>query len=162
MYAGTVEDSPHDRALSVRRQIIVGQRKMAASKEACVGRKRRGMRGLKNQVAVGIDEHAFLTRVASPQQKNKVFAFAVQELDQRVGEPFPAAPAVAAGAARRHRQCRVQQQDALVGPALQVAVGRNRCARVALDLAQDVAQAGWDRGLGVDRKRQAMRLPGPW
>ena len=60
-----------------------------------------------------------------------------------------------------HRQHRVEQQYALICPALQRAMGRYRLAQIALDFLEDILQRGGRPHTRRHRETQAMGLPRP-
>src|SRR3546814_4614789 len=68
--------------------------------------------------------------VGTPQQKHQALALAVERVDRRIGEAFPALALVRTGAALFHRQHAVEQQHAAIGPRREAAVVGARDAEV--------------------------------
>ena len=87
-------------------------------------RKRRGMRGSQHQVPGPVDDRTFFLGITAPEQEDQAFTPAVQFTDDPVREPFPALALVRPCLTVFDGQYRVQQQDPLVCPALQIAVRR--------------------------------------
>ena len=58
------------------------------------------------------------------------------------------------------RQHGVQQQHALLGPAVEVPACGNRCSGVVVHLLEDVLQRGWEGDAVADREAESVGLPG--
>src|SRR5690554_7455916 len=76
------------------------------------------MHALEHAMARLIDMRSLLLRITAPQHEHQVLALPIEDLDDARGEAFPAAIGVGAGLALGHREHRIEQQHALLGPAL--------------------------------------------
>ncbi|GGC01567.1 hypothetical protein GCM10011363_17700 [Marivita lacus] len=97
-------------------------------------------------------------RVVAPQQEGA--GLVVQRIEHLGYQLLPAQPPMSARVAGRHREHIVQEQDALIGPEMQIAIGR--CATdICLHLLEDIAQGpGQGSDAAIHRKRQTMRMSG--
>src|SRR6478736_10028004 len=95
---------------------------MPASDKPAMGGQRRRMRGLEHPMAAGVDQGALGLGIAAPQQEDQAFAFAVQMIDDVIGETFPALALVRAGQAALDREHGIEQQYALPRPRNQAAM----------------------------------------
>ena len=112
---------PHDGLFADRAEVFVGTRKMAAAEKSPVDRKRRGVYGFENQVALRIGDGAFLLGIAAPEHvDDTLFAFG-DGADYGVGEGLPAVSGVRCRFMGADREHGVEQQHALLGPAAQIA-----------------------------------------
>lgn len=84
----------------------------------------------------------FRLRMGAPKHKHLWHLIVTQRLDHRVSERFPSVFGVARRPASFNRQTGVKQEHALVRPGCQVAVRRQPQWQVAVQLFEDVAQAG--------------------
>ena len=66
-----------------------------------------------------VDKRALFLGVGTPQHKDEMLLTLVQFPDHSIGEPFPTAASVRSGLMSPHGQNRVDQQNTLIGPALQ-------------------------------------------
>src|SRR4029450_9560203 len=105
-----------------------------------------------------VDERRLLLRVAAPQHEDDRFRPGIDDADDGVGEPLPAAVPMRGGAAHFDRQYAVQQQHALRRPMLEEAMPRWADAEVALQLLEDVDEARRRADIGRHREAEAMRL----
>ena len=131
---------------------------MRAAHEAAMRRQRRGMRRLQHAMPAGVDHLALGLRVAAPEQEHQTFLFAIQHIDDVIGETFPALALMRAGAAVFHGQHRVEQQHAALGPGREIAMVGAGDAEIALDLLEDVIQRRRYRHAGTHRETQPVRL----
>jgi len=91
-------------------------------------------------VAVAVDYRAFLHRVTSPQHENQTFTVIVQLDYHAIRETFPTLALVCAGATPFNSQHRIQQQDSLLRPGLQVSATGLLTPQVVGNFAEYVAQ----------------------
>lgn len=99
--------------------------------------------------------------VAAPEQvDDPLFAFG-DGADDGIGEGLPAAAGVRGGLVGPHGQHGVQQQDPLLGPAVEVPAGGYRSVQVAGDLLEDVLQRGRERDAVRHREAEAVGLALP-
>lgn len=118
------------------------------------------MRRLDDCMTGVIDALALLPGLASKEEEDHTFAFGVDAVDHRVGEPFPAAAGVGCRLAITDGEHDVQEQDAPACPRLEVAVVRYDNAGVLVKLAEQVAE-GWRRlDAACHREGQPMGLSG--
>ena len=66
-----------------------------------------------------VDKRALFLGIGAPQHKDEMLLTLVQFPDHSIGEPFPTAASVRSGLMSPHGQNRVDQQNTLIGPALQ-------------------------------------------
>ena len=95
---------------------------------------------LQNAVAVAVDNRALALGIAAPQQEYDAFTLFIDNLDDPVGEALPALPLVRSRARSFHGQHAVQQQDPLVGPGGEVAVGGYRQPQFSVQFLVDILQ----------------------
>ena len=139
-------------------QIVIGTAEVLVAEEAVVGRQGRRMSRSQYQVAVAVDEGTFPLGVCSPKNEYQMLFFFSQYPYGCVGEGFPAMILVRTGLVGTYCQCSVQQEDALLCPAGQVAAGRHVGTDVTFDFLEDVDQRGWKSYTVVYRKTEAVRL----
>ena len=134
---------------------------MAATEEAAVGGERRGMRRSEHQMAGAVDNRALFLRMAAPQHEYQVFASFVEHGNHVVGEGFPAQRGVGMRLSGAHGEHGVEQQHALLRPALQIAVfGDLKAGDVLCQLFVNINQ-GWRHGHAFAHgKSQPVRLVG--
>lgn len=82
----------------------------------------------------------------------------VKIVDNVFGESFPAMVAMAAGAVGLDGKSIVKEEDALLCPAREIAVGGNRSAKVGVDFFEDVLEARWGLDVFIDRESEAVGL----
>src|SRR6185312_10612040 len=68
---------PVHRRLAIGLKVLIGLGKMPAAQEAAMRRERRGVRGLEDAMAAGVDQLALGLRVAAPQQEDQAIASTV-------------------------------------------------------------------------------------
>ena len=107
-----------------------------------------------------VDKRALFLGVGAPQHKDEMLLTLVQFPDHSIGEPFPTAASVRSGLMSPHGQNRVDQQNTLIGPALQSARRGKRLAQIALDLSEYVDQRRRERHAVEHREAQPVILPG--
>ena len=129
-------------------EVGVGLAKVLAPEEAAVRGKAAGVGARENAVAVLVanDAPAFL-RPAPPKHEHDVILARGHGLDDLLREGLPPALLVRASLVRPHRQHRVQKQNALGCPTLQVAVRGHARADVLLELGW-ASDEGGERGRG--------------
>ena len=113
---------------------------MAIPEEAPVGREWRGMGRFQHQVTACIDHLPFLLGKRSPQQIDNVRTLLRQTTDNGIREGLPTPLLVRTGLMRPDRLGRIEQQDPLVSPPLQVTVHRYGRLQFVLYLLEDVDQ----------------------
>src|SRR5690348_15504274 len=118
------------------------------------------MRRLQNVMTTPVDQLALGLCIGSPEQENKALTLAIQDINDAVGEPFPAFALVRAWPALFHGQHGIQQQHAALRPWNEATVIRARNSEVALDFRKDVDQRWRRRHTGQYGKTQAVRLTG--
>ena len=120
------------------------------------------MRALDDAVPFGIDRLAFLLRETPPQDEDQPGFLPVEQVDDGVGEALPGnGRRVGVGLSLVDRHRRVQHQDALARPALEVAVlGGLEPWDVRRQLLVHVDQGGRRRGRRLHREAEAVGLAG--
>ena len=141
---------PVDRRLAVIFQESIHPRERPAAEETAVGRERTGMRGLDDEVMRIGDHRLFPARRAAPENERHRLLPLVQQGDDLVREGFPALPVMRVCCVLAHREDRVEEQHALIGPRLQAAIVRDRAAEIRLELLEYIEQR---------RRRLDARLP---
>lgn len=141
-------------------QIEIGLRKRFATEKAAVGGKGRRVGRFENEVFFGVDERFFRAGVASPENKNEIFAVVAEVTDGGFGENLPTATAVRAGAMSLDGEDVVQEKNALVLPRKQVAGVVVMGAEVGIDFFIDVDERRRDRRGG--RNREGETVGGAW
>lgn len=94
------------------------------------------------------DARFFGLRVASPKDEGDGVCFLVDEVDDGIGECFPAFIFVGIGLGMAHGQDGVEQEDALFCPCGEIAVVRGADAKVGVEFFVDVDE-GWGRRRGA-------------
>ena len=113
----------------------VGLCELVVAEESSVGAERRGVDGLENHVAGGIDEGGLLLGIAAPEEEDGVGAVGVDDGDNGVGELLPTVAGVGVGLPLPHGEGGVEQEHALVRPAQQAAAGGDGRASVIAHFA---------------------------
>jgi hypothetical protein len=106
-------------------------------------------------------QRPLLRRRAPAQKHDAALAHAHDGVDDALGEALPAFVRVAVGLVRLHRQTRVEQQDAAVGPGRQQAAvvrGRLEIWVVLFQTDVDVAQRGGQFGARPDGEAEPVGL----
>ncbi|MCU1389840.1 MAG: hypothetical protein JWL72_3178 [Ilumatobacteraceae bacterium] len=98
------------------------------------------MGGLEDDVPADVDQRLLLARGCSPQDEHDGLDLVADHSDHLIGEGLPALALMAGRLPGAHRQGRVEQQHALGGPVLEVAVARGLDAEVVAQLPVDVRQ----------------------
>src|SRR6185503_8757805 len=98
------------------------------------------MRRLEHAMAARVDQRALGLGITSPEQEGQPFTFAVQVIDDAVGEAFPALSLVRAGQAALDREHGIEQQYTLPRPRNQAAMIGTGDAEVPAYLAEDIHQ----------------------
>ena len=95
------------------------------------------MRALQNQMPLPGQSWRMGARVIAPQHKGA--ALVNKRIQNLWYQPLPAQPPMSPRVAGRHREHIVQEQDTLIGPEMQVAIGR--CATdIRFHLLENIAQ----------------------
>lgn len=102
-----------------------------------------------------------LDGVGSPGKKHDGLGELAAAPDDVIRERLPAELAVGVCGVLAHREGGVEQKDSLPGPVAEVACRRLRASEVCHKLLVDVAQAGWELLVSVDREGESHRLPRP-
>mmetsp|Transcript_6201 Transcript_6201/g.11031 ORF Transcript_6201/g.11031 Transcript_6201/m.11031 type:complete len:219 (-) Transcript_6201:83-739(-) len=141
----------------------LGGRKVAAADEGPRRLQRRQWRrviGLQHEVALAgrVDQRGLGLGVGAPEHEDLGRRVLGGRADQGVGQRLPALVGMAGRLAVFHGQHRVEQQGAALGPAHQAPSGGEGFAEVALDLLEDVAQAGREGHALGHAERQALGL----
>lgn len=121
--AGLTDTGPVDGGVAVGDEELVGAGEVAAAEEAPVGREWRGMGGGEHMVPVQVNELALGDGVAAPEEEDDATATLAEGGDGGVGELLPAVALVAAGTVCADGEGGIEEQDALLGPAAEVATG---------------------------------------
>ena len=109
----------------------------------------------------GREQRLERARVAAPEDRDERPVPHRERADRLLGDGLPALAAVRARVARRDGEDAVEQQDALLRPGREVAVGRLRVAEILAVLLEDVAQAARQRpDVGRDAEREPDRMAG--
>lgn len=139
-------------------EVFVGAAEVLVTEESVVGRQGRRMGRSQYQMAVAVDEGAFPLGVCSPEDEYQVFFLLGQHSDGSVGKGLPAVILVRSGLMGAYGQRSVQQEDALLCPAGQVAAGGHVGADVTFDFLENVDQRGRKGYAVVHRKAEAVGL----
>ena len=131
---------------------------MPAAKKAVAGREGTGVGGCQHQVTAGVDEGLFLPGVGAPEQKHHGLLPSRQQLNDPVGENLRANAPGGGSLSGPHRENGVQQQDAMLCPVCEAAVGRGRDPQIIPDFLVDVLKGGGNGDALLDRKGQSMGL----
>ncbi len=140
--------SPVNRFQPLRFQKRIRLGKMPASEKAVMRRQGRGMRGLQHEVPPALlnafDKGRLFLRVAAPEQDHDRLFFLRHQPDDRIGECLPAAAPVGGGHAGFHGQHAVEEEHALLGPMLQMAmVGARNVGDVLNNMPSTIAPVGF-------------------
>ncbi len=134
---------------------------MPATEKAVMGGEGGGVRRLQDQVLLCIYERLLALRELAPEQENYGVAFIGNSPDDRIGESMPADMGVGISPVRLHSQRRIEEQDALLCPMLEIAMIRQGQSEIVADLLKDIDQRR--RRLYALRygKGEAVRLSWP-
>ena len=99
------------------------------------------VRRTKHKVQGLIDQGRLALRMRSPKEEDQARATRGERRDRRVSHALPPLACMRHRLTSAHAERRVEQQHALLGPALQIAVRRERYAEIPIQLREDVAQA---------------------
>eukprot|EP00968_Pinguiococcus_pyrenoidosus_P004709 scaffold302_cov247-Pinguiococcus_pyrenoidosus.AAC.35 len=159
-------DLPRNRAFSFLLEVLIRRREAPRAQEGhavpCRLRSRewRRVRRLDRVVLRSVYQLDLGVRRLAPEQEDHVLAVVADALDDGICERFPSGVLVTARLGAPHCEHRVQQQDALGSPLLQVAMVRRSTADVRLNLPVDVAKRPRDRNALLDAERETMSLAG--
>lgn len=131
---------------------------MSVAHEASVCAEWAWVCALEDKVARVVDERCLFACRCSPEHEDKVVPTAIEGSDGRIGECFPSLSAMAEGLMFFYREARVEQEDALLCPACQVAALRNGCSCFGLHLFEDVLERGRECNAVVDTEAEPVRL----
>ena len=120
---------------------------MAAAEEAVVGGKGAWVRGGEHMMVRVGDQRALALGEVTPEQKDDRLFPLVEQCNDTVGELLPADAAMACRHAAAHGQHRVEQQDAVLRPAGEIAALRRGIAEVVAVLLEDVDERRRRRGV---------------
>ena len=98
------------------------------------------MDGLQNEILLRVGDGAFLLGVTAPEHVDDALPAHGDGADDGVGEGLPALSGVRGRFVGPHGEHRVEQQYALLGPAVEVARERHGYARVVGDLLENVLE----------------------
>ena len=116
------------------------------------------MDGFEDEVSVRVDEGAFPLGVGAPEEEYEVLFFVGEVADDGVGEGFPAFVLMGACLVGAHGEGGVEEEDALVGPAFQIARCGDGNAEVVFNLFEDVLEGGRLLDAFRDGERKPVRL----
>ena len=116
------------------------------------------MRRLDDRVAGGVDQRLLPARRRSPEDEHDPLGLGVDSPDHLIGEGLPALVVVGGGLPGTHRERGVEQQDALAGPRLEVAVVGRLDAQIGTQLGVDVGERGRDPDATLHREAQPVGL----
>lgn len=88
----------------------------------------------------------------APQEKYQTLWTLVELLDNLIGKLLPPTSGVTVGLASSDRQDRIEQQDTLLCPVIQITVRRWRNADISLGFSKDVDERGWRSDALLDGK----------
>ena len=152
--------SPLNRQRSGALQPLVCLGKMTTSNEwqrptHC----RQGRRVIGSQdVMPWMDEGRFLLCMTAPQQKHLGLSVLTAQTDECIGIDFPTPLGMRCCRTILDRQTGVEQQNPLLGPAMQRSVFGHGQPQVSLQLLEHIAQAGWHPHARRDRKCKPVGL----
>src|SRR5690554_6779054 len=89
---------------------------------------------------VTIDLPSLLLCITAPQHEHQMLTLAVENIDDPRGKGLPTPIGMRPCLPLGHGQHRVEQQYALISPALKISVSRNWMPQIALDLLVDILQ----------------------
>lgn len=95
---------------------------MTTTLEASAGGERGGVAGSEDVMRARVDEPLLRARVSSPEQENDAVALAAEVADDTIRELLPSLARVRTRSPLAYREARVEQEDALLRPACEVAV----------------------------------------
>ena len=102
-------------------KIGVGFAKGFGTEEAIGRGEGRGVRGFDDEMLGAVDVRTFGFGVIAPEDEDEVLALEGELANDGVGEFLPSSPLMRAGRVSAHGECRVEKENALLGPAFQVA-----------------------------------------
>lgn len=156
--AGLLLDLPVNLWKALRLQELVALREVLAAEERLL-RQRGWVTCLEDLVASGGDSRSKLLSEATPEQPHNVFAIVCELHDRGLGEVAPAKLRVRVRLVSLNSQCRVEQQDTLVGPINETAVARPlEAGDVALKFLVDVHERGWNLHTALDGEAETLGL----
>ena len=118
------------------------------------------MHGLEDEVALRVGDGALALGVTAPEHIDDALLAFGDGADHGVGEGLPAAACVRGRLVGADRQHGVQQQHALLGPAVEVARGGDGRSGVVGDLLEDILQRRREGNAVRHREAEAVGLPG--
>ena len=137
---------------------LVGARERSGAEEAAARRQRGRMRRLDDRRRS--EQRPQVRGIPPPQDGDERRIARGERADGVLGDLLPSPSAVRRGKAGRDGQHAVQQHDALIAPARQVAMDGGRDAEIGVELLVDVREAARQRAhVPLDRERQADRMP---
>lgn len=152
------QPSPMDGLQAVFSQVGVSEAEVMVAEETGVSGERRGMGRTEDEVARTVYDGALALCVAAPEDEDQVLFLLVQKTYDRVCKCLPSFSLVRTGFVSAYGQGCIQQENALFGPAGQVAACRNISANVISYLFENILQGGWELNPIVDRETQSVSL----
>ena len=139
-------------------QVCVSEAEVMVAEETGVSGERGGMGRTEDEVARTVYDGALALCVAAPEDEDQVLFLLVQKTYDRVSKCLPSFSLVRTGFVGSYRQGCIQQENALFGPAGQVAACRDVSANVISYLFENILQGGWELNPIVDRETQSVSL----
>ena len=135
--------------------------KVPATKKPSISGEWRGMWGAQDQVFAFIDHRDLSTRSASPQHKHQALPFAVEDLDDPIGQPLPAPISVTIRLVCSDGEHRIEQQNPLFCPRRELAMLRNGKAKGRVQLLENILERRRHSHPLLNRETQPMSLAWP-
>ena len=109
------------------------------------------------------DQSPFLLSVTSPQDEGYPCLLHGNQFDQAIGELLPAASLMRIGLVRSNCEDRIEHEDALPGPRLQIPVIGDPASNIFMEFPIDVSQREGQRpNGGLHGKTEAMGMTRSW
>ena len=123
-----------------------------------MGSQRAGMGSGENEMPVIGNQALLCPGISAPEYEyHRIFPI-IEQPDNPVGEDFPALAPVGIGLAPSYRKHRIEQQNPVVCPAFQAAVGRRVDPQIILQLLKNIDQRRRCLYSFLHRKTKAVSL----
>src|SRR5712692_5938515 len=109
------------------------------------------------------DQRSLLLGLTSPQHEDHPRLLRSNQLDNTIGKSLPAASLMRIGLVRPDREDRVDHEDALSGPGLQIPIIRDLASNIFLEFPIDISQREGQRpNGGLHGETEAMGMTRSW
>ena len=133
---------PDDGGSSCLDQVLVGLAEVVAPEKTSMGRQRGGVYALKNAILLRVDHGGLALGIVAPEHIHDALFVLGDGLNHCVGKTFPTLSGMGGCFVCPDGQYGVEQQNTLLGPAIEVTAGRYRSTDIGLYLLKNIDQRG--------------------